>query len=163
MFTICSKNQVRSRVKQVDATHLITMLDVGDYIVTPSRIDPENHLKLAFDDEENRFALRAPTIDHCRKILEFGAALPDDAVTVVHCFAGMCRSTAAGLALWIQKNGKDTVRARAWLAEDRPEAMPNMLMAQYFDDLLEMDGEFVRLCDEVSSHRILLVQRSPKW
>lgn len=162
MFTVCSKSQVHKRVNEVDATHLITMLDPDDHIYKPLTIPIENHLFLKFEDCEFSDNPRAPRIEHCQRILDFGKKLPDDAITVVHCFAGMCRSTVAALALHVQKHG-DLDAARVWLAEDRLQAMPNMLMAQHFDSLFGLDGRFVKLCDDINSHRILIVRSSPDW
>jgi predicted protein tyrosine phosphatase len=162
MFKVCSKSQVHKLVNDVSATHLITMLDPDDHIFKPNSIQRENHLFLLFEDEEDPSHPRAPSIEHCQRILDFGKQLPDDAVTVVHCFAGMCRSTASALALHYQKHG-DLAAARAWLAEDRPQAMPNMLMAEYFDKLLGLNGKFLDLCDQINSHRILIIQGSPDW
>jgi predicted protein tyrosine phosphatase len=162
MFTVCSKSQVQDRVSKVDATHVISMLDPDDHMYKPIGIRQEDHLFLKFEDCEFPDNPRAPRIEHCQRILDFGKQLPDDAVTVVHCFAGMCRSTTSALALHVQKHG-DLAAARAWLAEDRPQAMPNMLMAQHFDKLLGCNGKFVKLCDQINSHRILIVRSSPDW
>ena len=162
MFTVCSKSQVHKRVNVLDATHVVTMLDPGDRLYPRPRVAPENHLQLNFEDEEDPSFRDAPTKDHCARILHFGKKLPEDSVVVVHCFAGMCRSTAAGLALHYQRYG-DLDAARAWLAEDRPQALPNRLMARYFDELLDLNGNFLRLCDEINSHRILIVRSSPDW
>lgn len=164
MLTVCSKNQVKGRVKAVNATHLVTMLDPGDRIYRPSRILRENHLWLAFEDEEDPAHRFAPTEDHCAKILEFGANLPSNSITVVHCFAGMCRSTAAALALFVQKHGVDsTWAARQWMLQDRPQALPNMLMAQHFDRLLNARGKFKRMCWIVNEMRVAEIRDSPDW
>jgi predicted protein tyrosine phosphatase len=159
MFTVCSKSQVHFLVKEINATHLITMLDPDDHIYKPNSILIEDHLFLKFEDEEDENHPRSPTIDHCRRILDFGKALPDDAITVVHCFAGMCRSTAAALALHVQRYGNLNA-ARSWLAQDRPQAMPNMLMAQHFDKLLGMNGKFLQLCNEINKHRLIVIHGS---
>lgn len=164
MFTVCSKSQVKKHVKRVEATHLITLLDPWDRIWRPSRILRENHLMLGFEDEEDPAAKYAPKEEHCRIILEFGNKLPDNSITVVHCFAGMCRSTAAALALYIQKHGIESAwHAKQWLREDRPQAMPNMLMAKYFDKLLNCNGEFVVLCDKINNGRVIEIRNSPDW
>lgn len=164
MFTVCSKNQVRQRVKAVNATHLITMLDPGDKIWRPSRIPRENHLWLAFKDEEDPTSRFAPTEEHCKIILEFGANLPSDSVTVVHCFAGMCRSTSSAFALFVQKHGLDSIWiGRQWLQEDRPQAMPNMLMAKHFDKLLNANGKFEKMCQFINDTRVREIQDSPDW
>lgn len=162
MFTVCSKSQVHKRVNEVGATHLITMLDPGDHIFKPNTVPIENHLFMLFEDCEFPDNPRAPRIEHCQRILDFGKKIPEDSVTVVHCFAGLCRSTASALALHYQRYG-DLDAARSWLAEDRPQAMPNMLMAKHFDELLALDGKFVKLCDEINSNRILIVRSSPDW
>lgn len=162
MFTVCSKSQVYERVKKIDATHLITMLDPDDHMYKPVSIKQENHLFLKFEDEESDEHLLAPTMLHCQRILDFGEKLPDDAITVVHCFAGISRSTAAALALHVQRH-HDIDAARAWLAKDRPQAMPNMLMAQHFDKLLGMNGKFLQLCDQINSNRLIVAQGTLDW
>lgn len=159
MFTVCSKSQVSAKVFTVNATHLLTMLDPGDKVHRPSIIAPENHLHLSFADVEWDDQTHAPTKEDCKRILDFGKNLPDDAVTVVHCFAGMCRSTAAAIALYVQKHGPRSVfRAKKWLLEDRPQSIPNMLMARYFDDILNLNGELYRVCQEINMNHVMLIK-----
>jgi predicted protein tyrosine phosphatase len=149
-FTVCGKSEVKKTVKRFGATHLITMLDLGDRVFRPLRIQPRDHLALNFEDEEDPTKWGAPTIDHAQAILEFGAKLPEDARAVVHCFAGACRSTASAFALWLQANGRDRIDdGVAWLVADRPKACPNMLLAAHFDRLLGLDGRLVAACDTV--------------
>jgi predicted protein tyrosine phosphatase len=156
-FTVSSKSQARGRVRALDATHLVSLLDPGDTMWKPSRIEPENWLWLRMEDEEDPSAFsHAPTLAHAQQILDFGARLPIDARVVVHCYAGVSRSTAAGLALWLQANGVDRVEeARDWLLSHRPRASPNMLLARHFDQLLGLDGRFVLLCDRIGDAGIL--------
>lgn len=149
-FTVCAKSQVKKVVRDFDATHLITTLDPGDHVFRPARIEGVNHLRLAFDDEEDPSKLHAPTLAHAESILNFGKRLPADAKVVIHCFAGACRSPAVALALWLQANGVDKFQeAQDWMAEIRPRACPNMLLARHFDQLLNLDGKFVELCDKI--------------
>lgn len=149
-FLVCSKSQVRARVRSMDATHLVTLLDPGDDVHKPNRIRPENWLWLRVEDEENSTCANAPTLAHAEQILEFGRNLPSDARVVIHCFAGVSRSTATGLALWLQSNGVDKLAdAEAWLLAHRERPCPNMLLAEHFDHLLGLNGEFVRLCDQI--------------
>ena len=114
-FRVCSKSQVKSTVRQLDATHLLTLLDPQDSIYKPNRILPENWLWLRMEDEETPSHPNAPTKEQAARILEWGKSLPDDACVVVHCYAGVSRSTASGLALWLQSNGTEHVaEAEAW-------------------------------------------------
>lgn len=151
-FTVCGKSEVKKTVKRFAATHLVTMLDVGDRVFRPPRIGAASHLQLNFEDEEDPTKWAAPTIDHARTILEFGRSLPGDARVVVHCFAGACRSTASALALWLQANGVDRLEeGAAWLRADRPQACPNLLLARYYDDILGMGGKLVEECDRIGA------------
>jgi predicted protein tyrosine phosphatase len=154
-FAICAKSEVKKTVKRFDATHLVTTLDVGDSVFRPLRIPAANHLRLNFDDEEDPSKSSAPTIQHAQAILDFGSRLPGDAKCVVHCFAGQCRSTAAGLALWLQVNGHTRLEeGAAWLATVRPDACPNLLLARHFDQIFELDGQLVELCDRIGINSI---------
>ena len=154
-FTICGKSEVKKIVKRFEATHLCTMLDVGDRVFRPYRIPATNHLQLNFEDEEDPTKWAAPTLSHAETILNWGQALPSDARVVVHCFAGACRSTAAGIALWLQANGTHRLQeAGEWLKTDRPQACPNLLMAEYFDQILNLNGELVKLCDQIGTDSI---------
>jgi predicted protein tyrosine phosphatase len=102
------------------------------------------------EDEENSTCANAPTLAHAQRVIDFGASLPFDARVVVHCYAGVSRSTATGLALWLQSNGTHRLEeAEAWLLAHRERPCPNMLLAEHFDHLLGMNGEFVRLCDQI--------------
>ena len=154
-FTVCAKSEVKKTVKRFEATHLITMLDVGDHVFRPPRIHPQDHFRIFFDDEEDPAKLHAPTKEHAEAILDFGKRLPDDARVVVHCFAGACRSTASAIALWLQANGTDRLNdAVNWLITDRPKACPNLLLAKHFDELLGMDGRLIKACDDIGANSI---------
>jgi predicted protein tyrosine phosphatase len=154
-FTICGKSEVKKTAKAFNATHLITMLDVGDKVFRPPRIIPSNHLRLNFDDEEDPAKLFAPTIDHAKAILSFGQNLPQNARVVVHCWAGACRSTASGLALWLQANGIHRLDDGVdWLKTNRPRACPNLLLAKHFDDIFGMKGRLVEVCDQIGADSI---------
>lgn len=149
-FIVCSKSQVKKTVKRFEATHLVTTLDVGDSIFRPVSIPPLHHLRLSFDDEEDPQRPHAPQLFHAESILNWGSQLPPDARVVIHCFAGQCRSTAVGLALWLQANGLHKFdEARAWLLDHRSSACPNLLLAKYFDQLLLLDGTFLSFCDKI--------------
>lgn len=149
-FTICGKSEVKKHVKRFGATHLVSTLDPGDRVFRPPRILPTNHLQLWFADEEDPTLSHAPTVEHARIILSWSAKLPPDARVCVHCWAGACRSTAIGIALWLQHNGVHRLsEAVEWLITDRPRACPNLLLAEHFDQLLELNGELVSVCAQI--------------
>ena len=149
-FTICSKSEVNKTVKNFGATHLITLLDPGDSVFRPPSIPGTNHLKLNFFDEEDETKSNPPKLWHGESILGFAKSL-HDARVVVHCHAGICRSTAAGLALWLQENGLDRLdEAKKWLSEVRPNSFPNSLLGKHFDNILGLDGKLIDLIENIS-------------
>jgi predicted protein tyrosine phosphatase len=149
-FIVTSKSGVKKAVKHIQATHVLSTLDVGDRLYRPHSIPARNHLQLWFDDEEDPTRSYAPTLYHAQVILDWGTNLPSDARVVVNCHAGQCRSTAVGLALFLQANGvHEFDAARSWLLDHRPTACPNLLLAAHFDHLLDLKGNFVSLCADI--------------
>ncbi len=59
---------------------------------------------------------------------------------LVHCHAGVSRSTAATAILLAQDNPGREAEAFAAVARLRPGAWPNARMVDFADDLLERDG-----------------------
>jgi predicted protein tyrosine phosphatase len=156
-FTVCGKSEVKKTVKRFAATHLVSTLDPGDRVFRPPRILAQNHLQLWFEDEEDPAKLHAPTIDHARIILAWSENLPADARVTINCFAGACRSTAIGIALWLQHNGVHRLpEAVTWLVADRPRACPNLLLAEHFDQLLGLNGELVSVCAAIGTASITM-------
>lgn len=154
---VCSKSEVPKVVEEFEATHLLSLLDPDSHIYRPSRIPAftSNWLLQLFEDEENPDHPSAPKLVHAERILEWGSLIPKDGKLVVHCHAGVCRSTAAAYALWLQANGKNKIAEGAeWLVGIRPRACPNLLLAQHFDDLLELNGEFVKACDKIGENSV---------
>lgn len=154
-FVVCAKSEVKKVVKSFEATHLLSTLDVGDRVFRPLSIHPRDHLQMNFGDEENEKAWDRPTFEHAQIIWDWSQQLPSDARVCVHCFAGVSRSTAVALALWLQHNGTDKLtEAHDWLVSIRARACPNMLLAKHFDQLLNLNGEFENLCDKIGADSV---------
>lgn len=152
-FFICNRSQVSRRVRSLQATHLVSLLDPARTMWKPSAIPAENWLWLKFQDQEKPGDFQAPTREHAQHILAWGRQLPHDARVVVHCEAGISRSTASALALKVQAHG-GIAGARAWIDHERPHACPNMLLAEFFDQLLDLQGEFIALCEDIGATNI---------
>jgi predicted protein tyrosine phosphatase len=96
---------------------------------------------------EDSDLLVAPQAHHINELLEFGRSLgggPDRRL-LVHCFAGMCRSTAAALVLIAQSDlASPPENAITRLLEIAPNAWPNARMVQLGDEALSYNGNLVR-------------------
>jgi len=130
-------------------THVLSILD-------PGWPDPE-----AFADfpPHHREALRfndviapipgatPPAADHVARLLAFG----DDVMVagaaahlLIHCHAGISRSTAAAALLLAKEDPERAAESIfAEIARLRPRAWPNLLMLEYGEAALGRRGEFV--------------------
>ena len=152
-ITISRKSDVYRVANELNISHILSALDPGDHIKPPSSI--KDHLLLNFDDIENGDTKYSPKLEHVSEILEWTHGLEDTDRLLIHCWAGISRSTALALAVWIQKHGKDYNAASKWLIETRPIACPNRLIAGYADKILGCDGELSRIADVIGNYRLL--------
>ncbi len=106
------------------------------------------HLSLRFNDITFPMeGLTPPTADTVRAILAFGdewKLAATGAPLLVHCFAGISRSTAAAyiLACAFSPPGREQGLARALRAAS-PSATPNGLMIAFADGMLAREGRMV--------------------
>ena len=127
-------------------SHVLTLLGPG---AEPDPICGDaHHLALRFNDITAPMAGHvAPSADTVRVILAFGErwrAAATGAPLLVHCFAGISRSTAAAymLACAFSPRGREEALARA-LRTASPTATPNSLMVALADDLLDRRGRMI--------------------
>ncbi len=93
-----------------------------------------------------------PTKEHAREALSFFEEHAHLEKVLVHCHAGIARSTASVLGMLYKKYGNED-KAMADLMEIRPEAMPNLLITEYMDDILGSNlMEAVRELDIRNNH-----------
>ena len=100
-------------------------------------------LRMEFDDVEVEVGSH-PTRKHVREIIKFCRQVPDDAKVLIHCHAGISRSTAAGMILLAVKMGPGQEKQILPLIHRVREcADPNRLMIRYADDLLGLNGDLL--------------------
>ena len=148
LLTICGLEELdHHRARAV--THVLSILD-------PDWPDPEafraydqhHRTILRFHDViEPRPNLVLPRRDHVEAILAFGRELrppmPDGAAghLLIHCHAGISRSTAAMAMLLAQLDpqaDEDSILGR--VVEIRPQAWPNSVMIGFADEALGRGG-----------------------
>ena len=100
------------------------------------------HLKLQFADVHNITTDELhPSLYHFNRILDFTKDLTDDDRVLVHCIAGISRSTSASIAILIQ-HGMSYEDAYNQIATQRPQLEPNRLITEYTDDHFNLGGEY---------------------
>ena len=134
---ICAKTQIRKTTKRVGATHLVSLVDPGDRIIPPSRIGRERHLSLIMDDVEDCRHPYAPQEHHLEELVAWLDHQHCECL-LIHCVAGVSRSTAMAFGLLCQT--MPVTNAAEELVRIRPQAVPNALISWLWDRHLAMDG-----------------------
>jgi predicted protein tyrosine phosphatase len=161
-YYVCSRQHVAKTTSKVGATHVLSLLDPGVRPFLHPRTDRKNWRLFLFEDCINETETNAPTKDTVENILAWGKGLPADAIVLVHCEAGVSRSTAAALALMVQERGREKIdECLDLLLERRPEACPNPLITKWADEILGCDGHLHAAAEEVASGKILRILNSP--
>jgi predicted protein tyrosine phosphatase len=118
------------------------------------RLAGETRLHIAYfhDCSVEEPGRRLPAEDDLRQILTFAADLKPEAHVLIHCWAGISRSTAVAYAILCQfaGPGRESDCLEAILAV-RPQAFPNTLIVDLADRILERQGAMRRACDTLIS------------
>lgn len=132
-------------VKRARPSHMISLLDPASMVDTPSGLRPERHLKVGVNDIwEPAEGLIHPTADVVEQILRFGRTWEPLDPMLVHCWAGISRSSATGFILACERSPDTSERTIAeHLRRASAAAMPNPLMVELADDMLSRGGRMV--------------------
>ncbi len=100
-----------------------------------------DHLFCFFADTEMPDHPNAPRLQDVKRILDFTNRLPERAKILVHCRAGVSRSTAVAYAIFCQhsppgKEMENLLRVKSL----RESADPNQLIIVLADKVLQRDG-----------------------
>ena len=143
-------------------THVLSIIDTHE--PRPSALDDFSgidHELIRFDDVVAEYpGFEACTPGHIERVLAFGErvhTLPGGHV-LIHCHAGISRSTAAAAILMCQHAPGHEEAAFLKLLELRKHGWPNTRMVEFADTLLKRDGALLR---GLLAYRRALLQEKP--
>lgn len=148
---VCSLAALNDVVAACRATHVVTVINPWSVPDTPPGIRADNHLKLAVNDiAEAQPGLVAPEHCHITELLEFIADWDCSNPIVIHCLAGISRSTAAAFitACALNPGTNEFTLARALRHASRT-ARPNSLMIELADEVMARDGRMVAAIESI--------------
>jgi len=150
-ITLTSLVGVLRAVHRVKPVKLVSLLDPEWFPDTPPAIKPSNHLRIGVCDLVSPMEGKViPSEEHIEALLEFGTRWRSGERVLVHCHAGVSRSSAAIAILMAQKNpGREFEIARL-LRRRAHHIRPNSLMIEIADRLLSCER---RLVEAVKSMR----------
>ena len=99
MIHVCSLAALPDTVEATGASHVLTVMANVDQVQRPPSVLPANHLQVSMDDiTEPMDGFVAPSDAHVEQVLNFVRGWDRSAPLVVHCYAGISRSTASAFA-----------------------------------------------------------------
>jgi predicted protein tyrosine phosphatase len=147
---VCPLSAVPDVVAGCGAGHLLTCLQGTIWVETPALAEPANHMRLDLDDIAQPMpGYVAPNGRHVADLIDFARAWGGRGPAVIHCWAGISRSTAAAyIALCTLNPGVPEQAVAMLLREASPTAYPNRLLIRLADATLARAG---RMIDAVES------------
>lgn len=138
-------SRLAETLAQSGGARLLTILSNGAEFARPPGLPEMDCLRLTFNDiAEPREGLVSPSADHVRAILEFAAATAAGRSLVVHCHAGISRSTAAAYIIaCARRPDLDENHLADEFRRLSPSATPNALIVALGDAALGRKGRMV--------------------
>ncbi|MBC7102517.1 MAG: tyrosine protein phosphatase [Parvibaculum sp.] len=142
MIYVSPLSAVPDAIREVRPSHLVSLLDPGTMIDTPQGILPTQHLRLGVNDiAEEIDDLVPPGVEHVAELIAFVQAWDRKSPLLVHCWAGISRSTAAAfIALCALNEGHPEDELARLVRACGSHAHPNRLMVRHADSLLKREG-----------------------
>ncbi|MEG9529497.1 MAG: protein tyrosine phosphatase [Hyphomicrobiales bacterium] len=142
---VCPLSRLPETVAATGASHVLTLINVGTPLERPAVIDAENHAVIGVSDiAAARDGHVLPAEEHVARVLDFVRAWPREKPLVIHCYAGISRSTAAAfIAACALAPERDEAAIADALRAASPSATPNPLFVAIADRMLGRDGRMV--------------------
>ncbi|MYZ48151.1 tyrosine phosphatase family protein [Propylenella binzhouense] len=148
---VCPLSRLGETVEICGARHVVTLLGDLTRVSRPACVSEADHLVLGFNDiAEPMEGFVAPGEAHVRRFLDFVQRWDRSAPLVIHCFAGVSRSTAAAYtALCALRPDLDEEQTAWRLRSLSPQATPNRLFVSIADALLARDGRMIAAVERI--------------
>ncbi len=142
---VCSLALIGDTVAQTGARSLVTLLSPGTAVSRPAGIAPDRHLYLAVSDIVAPVPGQVlPDGAHLERLLGFLYAWDRAEPMVIHCFAGVSRSTAAAyIAACALAPKRDEFAIARSLRAASPTATPNARLVALADSALQRGGRMI--------------------
>ena len=151
MIVVCSLREAKNQISKNGAKRVVTILGPGTDLPRFEGVDPDDHLRLTFHD----IAAAAPGLEPPQardmiSLLTFLRKWDKEQPMIIHCWAGISRSTAAGyIATCLFHPHADEFELAAELREASPSATPNPMLIALADEALGRDGRMRRAIAEI--------------
>jgi predicted protein tyrosine phosphatase len=151
MIHVCSRARLHATVEQTGARRVVTLMRDVELVRRPPTIDHADHLLLRLDDiSEPIYGYTVPGEEHVAELLTFVRSWDRAAPLVIHCYAGVSRSTAGAFVSACALNPR---RPETEIARDirrlSPTATPNIRIVTLADRMLAREGRMVAAVEAI--------------
>jgi predicted protein tyrosine phosphatase len=135
-------SKLHETVARVGASHLVTLINLNTVVERPASITESRHLFLGMSDISAPMEGHiVPAEEHVERFLAFMRDWDRTAPLVIHCWAGISRSTAAAyIAACALGPMRDEDEIAAELRAAAPSATPNARLVAIADGILGRNG-----------------------
>ena len=161
MLHVCSLADLHPTVATTGARYVLTVMGNVDKALRPPTVEELNHLKVSMDDiTEAADGMVVPSATHVTRLLDFVRRWNRDAPMVIHCYAGISRSTASAFAAVCALNPhRDEIAIARQIRAASPIAAPNRLIVSLADKALGREGRMLRALDEMGPGSMIVEGR----
>jgi predicted protein tyrosine phosphatase len=142
---VCSLSLLHPTVERTGASHIVTLLSANTAVERPVCVAADRHLFIAVSDiAEPAEGMILPGRAHVEQLLAFVRGWDRAAPMVIHCYAGISRSTAAAFitACALAPEQEEAPIANRLRAAS-PTATPNPRLVAVADRLLGRKGRMI--------------------
>ena len=145
MIHVCSLARLHQTVEQTGARHVITLMKDITRVTRPAAIAASSHLHIRLDDITcPTDGYEHPCEEHVSQLIRFVKGWDRSAPIVIHCFAGISRSTAAAyITACALHPDRDELAIADELRRVSPTATPNSLIVSLADNILGRQGRMI--------------------
>jgi predicted protein tyrosine phosphatase len=154
MIVVCPLSKLQQTVDAHGARHVVTLLR-DEIPPTPAGIEPANHLVIPIDDICDPLeGCTLPDVEHVAQFLEFAASWDRSTPLVVHCWAGISRSTATAFAIACAvAPERDEEEIALAIRAASPTATPNGRLVALADAALGRNGRMLKAAGRIGRGR----------
>ncbi|MDB5543613.1 MAG: protein tyrosine phosphatase [Hyphomicrobiales bacterium] len=148
---VCALSKVPDTVRAVGAKSLVTLINASTLVPRPPEISADRHLFVGMSDiTEHMDGHILPESAHVAQLLTFIRRWDQAEPLVIHCYAGVSRSTAAAYIAWcaLHPHACEFEAARRLRAMS-PTATPNARLVALADAHLRRDGRMIAAIGEI--------------
>ncbi|WP_181699191.1 tyrosine phosphatase family protein [Chthonobacter albigriseus] len=151
MIHVCSLARLEETVTRTGAKRVVSLVNFGTPMRLPASVRHDDHLFLAMNDILDVLpGMTPPGHQHVSTLFEWLESWDRSAPLVIHCFAGISRSTAAAYSAVCALNPeRDEEELAQTLRRLAPSATPNRRIVSIADEILGRGGRMTQAIDAI--------------